>query len=312
MPIYNDPALGNAYAITLEMLRSVPIAEIMAYPKFCTAALNMLEVLLGPQNISLLSIDALSLNYILNVFVGAFQSADSAVSSPACSALDRLVTFTIEHNTELFIHRLAIGNRDQEQQQQQSQQQQQQQQHQHQHQHQQQQHQQQQQQQQKATLKHRSRTGLVPSSTSISKLPTNCQDIASLFSQLAEVQRRLLILLYNIILFEDRKNDWSFSRPLYSLAVLHKQTLFDHSTFVVQHQQPIERRELLVKLITPILTCTEFSNLLTSSRDKFTQATTQFKKECIANNVSLIVPTNQNKGPDVFDFTLLNSKMTTE
>ncbi|KAJ2373091.1 hypothetical protein H4S02_008983, partial [Coemansia sp. RSA 2611] len=113
----------------------------------------------------------------------------------------------------------------------------------------------------------------------------------------ADVTTYLLRAMLNIVLFEDRPNDWSFSRPLFCLILLDTQFALQYTSQIVQYQPP-ERREELINALKDLLSSTEFV-LTTTNRDRFTQALTQYRREVAAKNLILMVPTSQTLGAPV-------------
>ncbi|KAJ1851539.1 hypothetical protein LPJ57_007813, partial [Coemansia sp. RSA 486] len=107
----------------------------------------------------------------------------------------------------------------------------------------------------------------------------------------------LLRTTLNIVLFEDRPNDWSFSRPLFCLIVLDGDFALQHTSQIVQYQ-PDERREELIKALKDLFSAADFV-LTTSNRDSFTQALTHYRREVTSKNLILMVPTNQTLGAAV-------------
>ncbi|KAJ2488598.1 hypothetical protein IWW37_004664 [Coemansia sp. RSA 2050] len=123
-------------------------------------------------------------------------------------------------------------------------------------------------------------------------------DVAKLVrARSADITTYLLRAMLNIVLFEDRPNDWSFSRPLFCLILLDTQFALQYTSQIVQYQPP-ERREDLIKALKELLSSTEFV-LTTTNRDRFTQALTQYRREVAAKNLILMVPTSQTLGAPV-------------
>ncbi|KAJ1990928.1 hypothetical protein GGI25_003389 [Coemansia spiralis] len=226
MPLYGDEALEQAYRIMLELLKQFPVADVIAYPKLGKATMTMLEVLLSKSNIDLLPLDEVAYEQVMRLCVEAFDHAETAVSSAACSVIDSALTAAIEGMT---------ANKQ----------------------------------------------------TQIVELVQRRKDVVSY----------LLKTMLNIVLFEDRPNDWSFSRPLFCLIVLDRELALQHTSQVVQYQ-PTERREELVKALKDLLSATEFV-LVSNNRDEFTQALTQYRREVTSKNLILMVPTTQTLGAPV-------------
>ncbi|OMJ10543.1 Exportin-7 [Smittium culicis] len=120
----------------------------------------------------------------------------------------------------------------------------------------------------------------------------NRTSVSNLLASRSDIAQDLLFNIYDMILLENRSEDWSLSRALFSLSVLQKENLFERSNYIVKCQ-PAELQEQVFKLISPILSSAEFT-LTLENRDKFTDSITQYKREVISNNIILAVPTNQN------------------
>ncbi|KAJ2784420.1 hypothetical protein H4R18_001130 [Coemansia javaensis] len=122
-------------------------------------------------------------------------------------------------------------------------------------------------------------------------------DLAALVHRRTDIVQYLLRTILNIVLFEDRPNDWSFSRPLFCLMVLDREFALQHTAQIVQYQPP-ERRDALVAALKELLSAAEYV-LTTKNRDLFTQALTHYRREATAKNLILMVPTTQTLGAPV-------------
>ncbi|KAJ1642973.1 hypothetical protein LPJ64_005217 [Coemansia asiatica] len=226
MPLYGDTALEHAYGIVLELLKKLPVSDVIAYPKLGKATMSMLEALLAKNNIDLVGLDEMAYEQIMRLCVEAFDHAETTVSSHACSVIDNVLTSAIE-GTDSGKHANAV------------------------------------------------------------RLVRDRPDIV----------KYLLRTLLNIVLFEDRPNDWSFSRPLFCLVVLDGDFALQHTSQIVQYQHA-ERREELIKALKDLFSAADFV-LTTSNRDSFTQALTHYRREVTSKNLILMVPTNQTLGATV-------------
>ncbi|KAJ1906505.1 hypothetical protein LPJ81_001316 [Coemansia sp. IMI 209127] len=226
MPLYGDEALDNAYRVVLELLKQFPVADVIAYPKLGKATMALLEVLVAKSNVDLVPLDGAAYEHMMRLCVEAFDHAETAVSSSACSVIDNILTAALEN-------------------------------------------------------------------ISASKQSR----VVDLVQQRKDVVVYLLKTMLNIVLFEDRPNDWSFSRPLFCLIVLDRDLALQHTSHVVQYQ-PTERRDDLVVALKGLLSATEFV-LSTNNRDEFTQALSQYRREVTSKNLILMVPTTQTLGAPV-------------
>ncbi|OLY78104.1 Exportin-7-B [Smittium mucronatum] len=119
----------------------------------------------------------------------------------------------------------------------------------------------------------------------------NRSKIDGLLVSRGDIARDLLFTIYDIILLDNRPDDWSLSRALFTLSVLQKDNLFQRSDYIVKSQPP-KSQEQVYELISGILKGTEFS-LTLENKDKFSDSITQYKKEVLTNNIILTVPTSQ-------------------
>ncbi|KAJ2549432.1 hypothetical protein EV175_004453, partial [Coemansia sp. RSA 1933] len=226
MPLYGDDALDNAYRVVLELLKQFPVPDVIAYPKLGKATMAMLDVLVAKTNVDLVPLDGAAYEHMMRLCVEAFDHAETAVSSSACSVIDNILTAALES--------MSAGKQ---------------------------------------------------------------ARVVELVQQRKDVVAYLLKTMLNIVLFEDRPNDWSFSRPLFCLIVLDRDLALQHTSHVVQYQ-PEERRDDLVAALKSLLSATEFV-LSTSNRDVFTQALAQYRREVTSKNLILMVPTTQTLGAPV-------------
>ncbi|KAJ2126230.1 hypothetical protein GGH17_005050 [Coemansia sp. RSA 788] len=123
------------------------------------------------------------------------------------------------------------------------------------------------------------------------------QKLVELVQARPDITQHLLKTMLNIVLFEDRPNDWSFSRPLFCLMVLHREFALQYTSQIVQYQ-PVERRGDLIAALKDLLSSTELV-LTTANRDAFTQALTHYRREVTAKNLILMVPSTQTLGAPV-------------
>ncbi|KAJ2375652.1 hypothetical protein IW150_002428 [Coemansia sp. RSA 2607] len=227
MPLYGDTALDHAYSIVLELLKHLPVADVIAYPKLGKATASMLEALLAKTNIDLVALDEQAYEHVMRVCVEAFDHAETAVSSAACSVIDGVLTAALEGTADSSKHPVVV----------------------------------------------------------------------KLMRQRPDIVEYLLRTMLNIVLFEDRPNDWSFSRPLFCLIVLNGDFALQYTSQIMQYQAA-ERQEDLVKALKDLFSSTEFV-MAVSNRDAFTQALTQYRREVTSKNLILMVPTNQTLGAAV-------------
>ncbi|KAI8871365.1 hypothetical protein GQ42DRAFT_120900 [Ramicandelaber brevisporus] len=104
-PLYGDDTLDRSFSTALAMVSTIPTAELLAYPKVCRAAFNLLEAATTESMLSVLSIDTQTYTTILTACIegirlGGAHSAMAHIfnvntSTSACTVLDHLATYMI-------------------------------------------------------------------------------------------------------------------------------------------------------------------------------------------------------------------------
>ncbi|CAG8462154.1 14273_t:CDS:10 [Cetraspora pellucida] len=187
--LYGDTALEVALKTSFEMMLSVPLEDILAYPKFSKALFDWLDTFTIEYMMTLPSMDS-------DVFLYIMRALAEAPCSSACNAIDHICTFVV---------------------------------------------------QQSAMQKPKQHWLLVYLNEFPTVLPT------------------LFIANFNVVLFEDRQNQWSLSRPLLCLILLNQDA------------------------IKTLMEDVDF-NLTTKNRDRLTQNLNTFKRELTNGNVILVPP----------------------
>ncbi|RHZ90241.1 hypothetical protein Glove_2g14 [Diversispora epigaea] len=112
--------------------------------------------------------------------------------------------------------------------------------------------------------------------------------ILTYLNEFPQVLPYLFTANFNVILFEDRQNNWSLSRPLLCLILLNQEYFNEYVENLIQYQLP-GRREGLQKALKNLMDDVDF-NLSAKSRDRFTQNLNTFKRELTNENIVLIPP----------------------
>ncbi|KAJ2908431.1 hypothetical protein GGI21_002893, partial [Coemansia aciculifera] len=167
MPLYGDDALERAYRVSIELMKLIPVADAIAYPKLGKAATALLEVLLAKPNIDLVPLDDAAFEHVMRLCVEAFDHAETQVSSSACGVIDGVLTAAIEEAAE----EEEVGG--------------------------------------------------------------GGGGVSGLVRRRSDITTYLLRAMLNIVLFEDRPNDWSFSRPLFCLILLDTQFALEYTSQIV-------------------------------------------------------------------------------
>jgi exportin-7 len=91
--LYNDPVLDNALDVALKLVLSVPLDDILSYPKLSKSYFAFLEILFRSHIGVVLSLDTPTLMQILNGVHEGLQSSDAPLSSACATTIDHLSTF---------------------------------------------------------------------------------------------------------------------------------------------------------------------------------------------------------------------------
>ncbi|GBC01861.1 hypothetical protein RclHR1_04360006 [Rhizophagus clarus] len=112
--------------------------------------------------------------------------------------------------------------------------------------------------------------------------------LLSYLTQYPNVLPYLFTANFSAVLFEERQNQWSLSRPLLCLILLNPDYWEQYTRNLVLYQLP-ERRDILAKALSSLMQDVEIS-LISKNRDRFTQNLSTFKRELTNDNVILVVP----------------------
>ena len=89
--------------------------------------------------------------------------------------------------------------------------------------------------------------------------------------------RKLLLTVFNFVIFEDCQTLYSLSRPLFSLLLVHAAEL-DNLVSVITAVEPPERQQIVSLAFQKLVKDVELKHS-NRNRDKFTQNLSQFKHE---------------------------------
>ncbi|CAH2100549.1 unnamed protein product [Euphydryas editha] len=92
-----------------------------------------------------------------------------------------------------------------------------------------------------------------------------------------EIMQQLLATVLNVVMFEERCNQWSMSRPLLGLVLLNEEQFARLRADIIA-QQPRDRQPQLAHWFHGLMQGIE-RNLLTKNRDRFTQNLSMFRRD---------------------------------
>eukprot|EP00934_Nitzschia_sp_Nitz4_P008361 Nitzschia sp. Nitz4//scaffold85_size83877//26190//29710//NITZ4_005223-RA/size83877-augustus-gene-0.148-mRNA-1//1//CDS//3329559119//8351//frame0 len=91
--LYNDKALENALEVSLQMVLSVPIDDVNAYPKLSKAYYSFVEILFRSHRETVFQLDTNIFMQIMTTVHDGLQSSDATISSFCANSVDHLTTY---------------------------------------------------------------------------------------------------------------------------------------------------------------------------------------------------------------------------
>jgi len=95
--LYNDPALDNALDVSLQMILSIPLDDVLAYPKLSKAYFAFVEIFFRSHMKTVLALETNVLMRLMNAVHDGLQTSDSTLSSHCANTIDHLSTFYFEN-----------------------------------------------------------------------------------------------------------------------------------------------------------------------------------------------------------------------
>lgn len=91
--LYGDSALADALDVVVKLAVSIPIEDIMAFPKVYKAYFGLLEILFHNHCGSVANFDSAVFLHLVASLEEGISSSDTNLSSQCCAALDHMCTF---------------------------------------------------------------------------------------------------------------------------------------------------------------------------------------------------------------------------
>lgn len=106
--LYNDLALDNALDVSLQMILSVSVDDVIAYPKLSKAYYGFIEIFFRNHIKSVMALDTNVLMQLMNAVHEGLQASDPTLSSLCANAIDHLATFYFENagKDKIEVHNL--------------------------------------------------------------------------------------------------------------------------------------------------------------------------------------------------------------
>lgn len=91
--LYNDNSLIKALDIVIRLALSIPLKDIVAYPKICKAYFGLLEILFNSHTEMVIAFDTPTFLQLVTSLEEGIKLDDMSLSSQICAALDHLCTY---------------------------------------------------------------------------------------------------------------------------------------------------------------------------------------------------------------------------
>ncbi|KAI7869031.1 armadillo-type protein [Spinellus fusiger] len=237
--LYQDKAIDEAFSMVFRLVLSIPLQDLMGFPKLTKAFFCMLDDFSQEQLMALPHLSPDMFLYMMRACEHGIESNETWVRTHACSAINKIASF-VAKETEREELRRSLDMEDLSE----------------------------------GVDQHSSITGTSP------------HWITSYFVQFPHVLPSLFSTLFGLILFDDNNEQWSFSRPLYSIMLLQKEYAVKYTSEVI-HQQLPERRKFVTEALNNLMDGIGWT-LGSKDRERFSQNVSAFKRELNMNNVVLV------------------------
>lgn len=106
--LYNDPVLDNALDVSLKMILSIPIDDVISYPKVSKAYFGFVELFFRSHMTNVLALDTNIFLQLISAVHDGLQASDPTLSSQCANTIDHLATYYFENNTKdkIEVHNL--------------------------------------------------------------------------------------------------------------------------------------------------------------------------------------------------------------
>ncbi|KAI9139742.1 armadillo-type protein [Paraphysoderma sedebokerense] len=262
-PLYGDKALEDAFNMFFDIILSIPLEDMMSFPKLSRSYFCLLETFSQDQLPSLLSVPINStsspstsqssptptiptqaLLYICRTLSEGLKSLDCSVNTQSAASIDYIAShvFQFQHGAN--------------------------------------------------ARRKKSKSGLALFFGSVDRNnPMESGMVSGNWtgSGSENVLPYWLMLILMVVIFEDTQIQWTLSRPLLPLVLLCRDYFHNFVNIIINAQLP-ERREKVASLLSGILTDIEM-NLTSKNRDKLTNNISNFRRDVVAQAITLIFPT---------------------
>ncbi|KAG0329913.1 hypothetical protein BGZ99_010024 [Dissophora globulifera] len=259
--LYNDKALDRVLEIFFQLMLSVPVDDMISFPKLASSYFSIIDVFAVDHMMGLPMMPQPVLAYIFRSLgeVILLPSTEVSCASMACAAIDKMCTFVLNWLIKNKIRKDGDGDSDSDE-----------------------------------------MVDTAPTNDDFKAiLARGLQNNADLTSaggkrRLQDPQQThwlveyvlsnkgvlnyLLMVLFQVITFENRSNQWSLARAMLGLILLNGESFQEYTARFVRAQLP-DRQEQLQKAVDMLMQDVE-NNLTAANRDKFTTNASAFRREC--------------------------------
>jgi exportin-7 len=95
--LYNDPCLESALDVTLQMALTVPLEDVIAFPKLSKAFFGFIEILFRSHLKTAMAVNTTVFIQLMTAVHEGLQSSDANISSQCANTIDHLATFYFEY-----------------------------------------------------------------------------------------------------------------------------------------------------------------------------------------------------------------------
>jgi exportin-7 len=98
--LYQDPALENSLKVALELVKSIPVDDINAYPKVSKAYFSFIEILFRNHRRNAFALDTNMFMQIMATVHDGLQSSDATISAFCANTIDHITSYYFTHRTK--------------------------------------------------------------------------------------------------------------------------------------------------------------------------------------------------------------------
>ncbi|KAI7902274.1 armadillo-type protein [Cokeromyces recurvatus] len=199
--LYQDKAIEDALNMIIQLMLSIPIDDLLSYPKLSTAFFHLLDGLTYEELMSMPSLPSDAFVYIMQVCEQGVESSDMVIRGHACAAVYNICSYLIKQAEKSGREKEVPSSTNTA-----------------------------------STNSNRRRSQQLSSS-----MQDNHWLLAYIHQQYPQTLPTLLYTVFNLVLFDDNSDQWTLSRPLYGLVFLQRDYMVKYINAVIEQQLPERR-----------------------------------------------------------------------